>query len=201
MIITCEECGKKHKIDPEKIKGDSARFKCKSCGQITKIYKPVKKQVSSPSPQPPKHEVSKPVKGKTKKKTPKEKLNIEGMSIRFKITMIIVALVTISLAVAGSIASLQSRNALLKQAEDHLVKNTRLKAKEYTLTFERIREEVLGVADYASATYKRDDIVTEIGIKTLMPWDGAGYGSDIKLHHHRYRDNIPEPLGRHRLRE
>ncbi|MCK5098979.1 MAG: zinc-ribbon domain-containing protein, partial [Desulfobacteraceae bacterium] len=98
MITTCKECGKKHRIDPEKIKGDSARFKCRSCGQVTKVYKPVEKPASSPSPLPPKLEVSEPVKGKTKKKTPKIKLDIEGMSIRFKITMIIVALVTISLA-------------------------------------------------------------------------------------------------------
>ena len=195
MITTCEKCGKKHRIDPEKIKGDSARFKCRSCGQIIKVYKPVEKSTSPPSPLPPKPEVSEPdssapmpAKGKTKKKTPKAKLNIKGMSIRFKITMIIVAVVTISLAVAGSIASLQSRNALSKQAEDHLVKNTQLKAKEYALTFERIKEEVLGLADYASATYKREDINTDIEIKTLMPWDGTGYGNtslDTKLHQER----------------
>ena len=180
MIITCEECGKKHRIDPEKVKGDSARFKCRSCGQIVNVYKPVEKSDALPSPLPAKSESSEPVPtvpdpamGKTKK----VKLDIEGMSIRFKITMVIVALVTISLAIAGSIASLQSRNALLKQAEDHLVKNTQLKAKEYALTFERIKEEVLGMADYASATYIRKDIDTDIGMKTLMPWDGTGYGN------------------------
>ncbi|MCD4744505.1 MAG: zinc-ribbon domain-containing protein [Desulfobacteraceae bacterium] len=199
MITTCQKCGKKHRIDPEKIKGDSARFKCRSCGQVIKVYKPVEKPIPKPSPLPPQSKLRtkasepvpktpEPLKGKAKKKTPKAKLNIEGMSIRFKITMIIVALVTISLAIAGSIASLQSRNALSKQAEDHLVTNTQLKAKEYALTFKRIKEEVLGLADYASATYKREDIDTDIGMKTLMPWDGTGYGNtslDAELHNER----------------
>jgi predicted Zn finger-like uncharacterized protein len=190
MITICEECGKKHRIDPEKIKGDSAKFKCRSCGHIIKVYKPVAAPDSQPSIQTSKPEItpSGPAKGKAKKRTPKVKLNIEGLSIRFKITMIIVALVTISLAIAGSIASLQSRNALSKQAEDHLVKNTQLKAKEYALTFERIKEEVLGLADYASVTYKREDINTDIGMRTLMPWDGTGYGNttlNIKLYNER----------------
>ena len=65
----------------------------------------------------------------------KEKLDIEGLSIRSKITMVFVALVVTSLAVAGFIASYQSRNALSKQAEDHLIRNTLLKSKEYALTF------------------------------------------------------------------
>jgi predicted Zn finger-like uncharacterized protein len=182
MITTCEGCSKKYRIDPEKIKGDSARFKCNSCGQIITVWKPVGKPVS-PSPElKPKvsehsYKAPEPVAGKTKKKPQKEKLNIEGMSIRSKITLIIVALVVISLAVAGFIASYQSRNALSKQAEEHLIKNTLLKSKEYALTFERIKEEVLGIADYASVTYKREDIDTDIGIKTLMPWDGANYGN------------------------
>lgn len=199
MITTCEGCGKQYRIDPEKIKGESAKFKCKSCGQVITAYKPTEGQVSSHPGMSPKpehqskvsgqsYQASKSVKGKTRKKSTKEKLNIEGLSIRSKITMIIVALVVISLAIAGFIASSQSRNALSKQAEEHLKKNTLLKSKEYALTFERIKEEVLGLADYASVTYKREDIKTDIGIKTLMPWDGAGYGNsslNAKLNNER----------------
>ena len=194
MVTTCEGCGKKYRIDPEKIKGDSARFKCNSCGQIITAWKPVGKSVSPSHPElQPKvsehsYQAPEPMAGKTKKKPQKEKLDIEGLSIRSKITLIIVALVVISLAVAGFIASYQSRNALSKQAEDHLIKNTLLKSKEYALTFERIKEEVLGIADYAGVTYKREDIDTDIGIKTLMPWDGTSYGNsslNAKLHNER----------------
>jgi len=31
MIVFCEECGKKYRIDPAKIKGTAASFKCRSC--------------------------------------------------------------------------------------------------------------------------------------------------------------------------
>lgn len=174
MVTICDGCGKKYGIDPKKIKGDSAKFKCNSCGQIITVHKPLEiPQVE-----------------KTVKKSMKEKLDIEGLSIRSKITMVFVGLVAISLAVAGFIASYQSRNALSKQAEDHLIKNTLLKSKEYALTFERIKEEVLGLADYARVAYEREDIDTDIGMKTLMPWDGAKYGNpslNEKLNHERLR--------------
>ncbi|MCB2169352.1 MAG: zinc-ribbon domain-containing protein [Deltaproteobacteria bacterium] len=39
MIVICEECGKKYKIDPGKIKGEQARFKCKACSHIITVNK------------------------------------------------------------------------------------------------------------------------------------------------------------------
>ncbi len=39
MIVICEECGKKYRIDPEKIKGDKARFKCRSCSHVITVDK------------------------------------------------------------------------------------------------------------------------------------------------------------------
>lgn len=40
MITICEECGKKYKIDPAKITGTEAKFKCKACGHLITAYKP-----------------------------------------------------------------------------------------------------------------------------------------------------------------
>ena len=40
MIVICEECGKKYRIDPLKIKGDSARFKCRVCAHMIMVSKP-----------------------------------------------------------------------------------------------------------------------------------------------------------------
>jgi predicted Zn finger-like uncharacterized protein len=37
MIIICEECGKKYKINPEKIKGERARVRCKSCAHVITV--------------------------------------------------------------------------------------------------------------------------------------------------------------------
>lgn len=44
MIINCEECGKRYKIDENKIKGEKARLKCKACGNIMEITRPQPKK-------------------------------------------------------------------------------------------------------------------------------------------------------------
>ncbi len=49
MIVICEECGKKYRIDPNKIKGKEASFKCKACSHIITAYKPAP---SSEGPKP-----------------------------------------------------------------------------------------------------------------------------------------------------
>jgi predicted Zn finger-like uncharacterized protein len=41
MIIICEECGKKYRIDPSKIKGKAASFKCRVCTHLIVVSKPV----------------------------------------------------------------------------------------------------------------------------------------------------------------
>ena len=40
MIIICEECGKKYRIDPSKIKGKAASFKCRVCTHLIVVSKP-----------------------------------------------------------------------------------------------------------------------------------------------------------------
>jgi len=40
MIIICEECGKKYRIDPAKIKGKAASFKCRDCTHLIVVSKP-----------------------------------------------------------------------------------------------------------------------------------------------------------------
>lgn len=41
MIVICEECGKKYHIDPNKIPGEKAKFRCKSCQHIIIVRKEV----------------------------------------------------------------------------------------------------------------------------------------------------------------
>ncbi len=52
MIVICEECGKKYRIDPAQIKGEEARFRCKACAHIIKVAKP-KAEAPEPAPPPP----------------------------------------------------------------------------------------------------------------------------------------------------
>ena len=40
MIVICEECGKKYRIDATKIKGTAARFKCRVCTHMIMVAKP-----------------------------------------------------------------------------------------------------------------------------------------------------------------
>ncbi len=179
MITTCEQCGKKYKLDFDQLAKNAVKFKCKSCGEIINAHRP---SPVTPEPEPLLSEPELDFPGldsleQSESSPLSEKIKIKGMSIRTKITMIIVALVVVSLGVAGAIAGYQSREALSRQAEEHLVKNARLKSNEYALTFERIKQEVFGVADFASKSYQRNDINTDIGIKILMPWDGTRYGN------------------------
>ena len=62
MIVICEECGKKYQIDPQKIKGEKAKFRCKVCNHIIVITKPeispeplidVEKEISKEQTPPP----------------------------------------------------------------------------------------------------------------------------------------------------
>jgi two-component system sensor histidine kinase/response regulator len=109
----------------------------------------------------------------------KEKRRRKGMSIRFKITLIIVILVLGALTVVGMIASTESRNALSEQAEAHLAMVTQQKADEYSLIFQRINQEVEAVADFAQEIYAITPS-TEIGLgpHMLMPWNGSTYGDE-----------------------
>jgi predicted Zn finger-like uncharacterized protein len=50
MIIICEECGKKYRIDPSKIKGQTAKFRCKECNHVIAVSKP---EAKPPEPSAP----------------------------------------------------------------------------------------------------------------------------------------------------
>ena len=39
MIVICEECGKKYRVDPSKIKGKAASFKCHICRHVIMVLK------------------------------------------------------------------------------------------------------------------------------------------------------------------
>ena len=80
MIVICEECGKKFSIDPSKIKGNQAKFKCDVCDFIIMVTKPVETPaISFPKPQP-----AKPVKKVAIKKTPAYKRKKKSKYARTK---------------------------------------------------------------------------------------------------------------------
>jgi predicted Zn finger-like uncharacterized protein len=52
MIVICEECGKKYRVDPDKIRGSEAKFKCKACSHEIVIRKSEEQTGSSPELEP-----------------------------------------------------------------------------------------------------------------------------------------------------
>jgi len=82
MIVICEECGKKYSIDPLKIKGEAAKFKCNVCDFIISVIKPVEAPAAS-FPKPP---FVKPEKEADFKKTSADKKKIKRKFSRTKKT-------------------------------------------------------------------------------------------------------------------
>jgi len=48
--IVCDKCGKKYKVDETKIKGESARLKCKGCDNVLTVTKDAPAAVKMPEP-------------------------------------------------------------------------------------------------------------------------------------------------------
>ena len=211
MIAECTSCGKKYRIDESKIQGKGVRVRCRACGEWIRISPPEAAPTTPPSPDasPPREpipplesalEPPSPVSADelTFDETPsesgpppslkKKKPPVEGMSIKSKITLVMVLLVLASLSVAGFMASRQSRAALSDQAESHLYQHARQKSREYGIVFNRIKDEVLGLADYSALTYAQGGFTRDMGIRVLMPWTGSGYGSPLL--EERLRDEI-----------
>jgi len=136
MIVICEECGKKYSIDPSKIKGDKARFKCKVCDFIITIIKPVEAPATS-FPKPPLVEPEKEVdikktsafKRKNKRKYARTKktksFNLKGFGLRGKM-LLLFFLIPIILIIAANILYLWQMNnlsSLLTSESSKIVKN------------------------------------------------------------------------------
>ncbi len=49
MIINCEECGTRYRLDESKIKGKSVKAKCKECGHVMQVSKPEEAESRSES--------------------------------------------------------------------------------------------------------------------------------------------------------
>jgi HAMP domain-containing protein len=144
------------------------KFTCKTCKTPNVVENPAFDS-SSPDDFAP-EDVKQP------KRAPME---LKGFSIRSKITFIFVVLVLASLTIVGLIASQRSSSALLAEAKRSLQNTANQKAREYTLSFERIQQEAESVSGMAKELYERKTPVSALGLDKyiLMPWTGSGYGN------------------------
>jgi len=111
MIVICEECGKKYRIDPSKIKGKKAKFKCRACNHVIVASKPEVVSVDSlletaidrdvVFEETPEIAVEPKKRKKTRKKPKISGLKRKGISIRYKMIFLFVAIPIILIIIAG----------------------------------------------------------------------------------------------------
>jgi len=149
MIVICEECGKRYRIDPLKIKGKEASFKCKSCENIITVVKP---EVEPPKPPPvppveervPLREPEEKAKPSPAKKPKKRDREARKLGLRSKMIVFFFVIPIILIAGAGALYLWQLNDltsllvnensmAIRKMAEDAIAENARAVAKQCQL--------------------------------------------------------------------
>lgn len=210
VLHRCSGCGKTYQVDLSDVETRFGRFQCHQCNTTTTIENPAFRAPDQSSPSldmdlptaaPDSGDADfdalfdeSDLAGSETPPLDEEALTVEadadlpmeegkqgtGMSIRSKITLVIVFLVLGALSVVGWIASTESRSALSEQAEAHLAMVTQQKADEYSLIFQRINQEVEAVAELAKAVYAAAP-TDDIGLNhhLLMPWNGTSYGDAV----------------------
>jgi predicted Zn finger-like uncharacterized protein len=110
MIVSCEDCGKQYRVHTEKIRADSAQFRCRACGHTIAVNKPLapagESTESSPStltlgkakPAVLPGEQSGPA-TPDKQKTPAMKL--KGIGIRTKLMFFLLVPLIVALIIGG----------------------------------------------------------------------------------------------------
>ena len=171
MIVICEECGKRYRIDTLKIKGKEARFKCKSCENIITVVKP---EVEPPKPPPvPPVEERVPLPEPEGKATPspakKPKMwdrEARKLGLRVKMSIFFFVIPIILIAGAGALYLWQLNNltslltnessvAIRKMAEDAIAENARAVAKQCQLYLSN------------NPLLKKDDFNFDMGFKKV----------------------------------
>ncbi len=131
MIIICEECGKKYRVDPEKIKSPKSNFKCKVCDHVITVHKPdrdtktLDKKIQpsslntreSDSPDQP-GKTGKITKKKPKPEFKKPKRFRFGLTAKLFIMMIIVSIVP--LVTFGGITLKQMKERMIHDAKKNI---------------------------------------------------------------------------------
>lgn len=148
MIVTCEKCGEKYQIDPEQIKGQTAKFPCTSCKNMITVGPPEGTSPEAP-PLPEKPPKERKKKGtptpETEEEVPKvsgpEKIRV-GLQAKMFILFFLVPIVLIlaaSLLYLWQLNTLSSRLAkgssemVTHMSEDVLIKRARAVASQTKL--------------------------------------------------------------------
>lgn len=157
MIILCEECGKKYRIDPSKVGEDGMKFRCKACNHIITVSKPETRdpepeafiepeaeggtvKTETPSAEPdekPEKKVKLPADGMTAGKKGRFGLRSKMVLLFFVLPIIIVAaagvLYIMQMNSLSSLLTEQSSETVKKMAEDLVKEKARSASKQVNL--------------------------------------------------------------------
>jgi predicted Zn finger-like uncharacterized protein len=113
MIVICEECGKKYRIDPAQIRGQEARFKCKACSHVIIVSKPQAQTPGPPDPAPARDMALKEAEAAASAESEKQEasaprrvskmpgLQLRSMGLRSKMMILFLLVPSIFIAAAG----------------------------------------------------------------------------------------------------
>ncbi|RPH51594.1 MAG: HAMP domain-containing protein [Desulfobacteraceae bacterium] len=179
MIILCEECGKKYRVDPSKVGESGLKFKCKACNHIITVSKPETKVPAPESFIVPEQEVV-TEKTETPPSEPEEKpekrasLSTDviaagkkaGLGLRSKM-MLLFFVLPIVIVVAAGILYLQQMSSLSKLLTEQSAESVREMAEE--LVKEKARSASKQVNLYLSThpEFKKEDFSYEMNFRLL----------------------------------
>jgi len=169
MIVTCQHCGKKLRVDLSMIQGDRAKVRCRHCRQLFTVTRPTGEEASAKGAE------TEEAPGGPEKEPEEEQT--EGWSLGSKLVAIMALLMFGALSVTGLVGAYFSQRMLASQAEGHLRRLAEGKSGHYSAIFDRVRDEVQGMADYVGRLYARNEARRDLGVSVLLPWDGDGYGN------------------------
>jgi len=158
MIVICEECGKKYKINPRQMKGTTARVKCKSCHHLITINKPdevPRDNLTSSAPEPALFSGETPPAGEPMesgstgtvadiKVTASETAKRKGMGLRGKMALLFFAVPIAIIAISGllylwqlntlsSLVTEESSRVVQRLGEDIVAESSKAVAKQCKL--------------------------------------------------------------------
>ncbi|MCP4747493.1 MAG: HAMP domain-containing protein [Desulfobacteraceae bacterium] len=190
----CAGCEKRYKLNVKNVSSRHIKFKCQSCQTENTLKNPSynNRPVGDAAAGSVMGDLSDKIsyRSQPQKDIPlydpdynQEAGFFSAISIRTKIIAVLVTLVAVSLSIVGLVASSNSRLSLSRQAETFLSLTANQKAEQYSLVFERVKQETESITDYAKTLYERDSGDDKLNVfdQILLPWNGKEYKNQEKL--------------------
>jgi len=170
MIVICEECGKKYRIDPSKIKGKAAAFKCRACSHRIVVSRPSALQAKPQGPAAPAIEQAAATMDDISQGKPAQPALATGRRTRFGLRpkMLLLFLLIPLLLMAGAsilfLWQLEKTSTLLTRSGSRLV-NQMAEEKIANLSSAVAMQCGLYLANHPDL--KRENFNTDMGFKSL----------------------------------